>query len=92
MLCMAAILIAACGRYKGKPCSIPSSSGSGAGLRIHDHAALSGALRRARAVYCAFVYDRDILDALPHSADRRVEFIHGSIAELDAALRERGGA
>ena len=61
-------------------------------LRIHDHAALSEALRRARAVYCAFVYDRDILDALPHSADRRVEFIYGSIAELDAALRERGGA
>lgn len=61
-------------------------------LRADDHAALSEALRRARAVYCAFVYDRDILDALAQPADRRVEFIHGSIGQLDAALRGRGGA
>lgn len=61
-------------------------------LRDYDNAALGEALRRARAVYCAFIYDRDILDSLPEAGDRRVEFIHGSVAELDAALRRRGGA
>jgi deoxyribodipyrimidine photo-lyase len=61
-------------------------------LRDTDHAALAEALRRARRVYCAFVFDREILDALPTRIDRRVEFIHASLLELDAALRARGGA
>ena len=60
-------------------------------LRDDDNAALAEALRRARRVHCVFIFDRDILDALPSPADRRVEFIHGSIVELDAALRARGG-
>ena len=60
-------------------------------LRDTDHLALAEALRRARWVYCAFVFDREILDALPSTTDRRVEFIHESLLELDAALRRRGG-
>ncbi|MDE2439809.1 MAG: deoxyribodipyrimidine photo-lyase [Betaproteobacteria bacterium] len=60
-------------------------------LRDHDHAALSAALSNARQVYCAFVFDTDILDALPSRQDRRVHFIHASLVELDAALRARGG-
>jgi len=60
-------------------------------LRHFDHAALSAALRESAAVYCAFVFDREILDRLPDQADRRVEFIHGSLAELDARLRDGGG-
>lgn len=59
-------------------------------LRSFDHAALHHALRQSRQVYCAFIFDRAILDALPES-DRRVEFIHASLQELDAALRELGG-
>src|SRR5689334_8094200 len=59
-------------------------------LRADDHAALSHALRAARNVWCAFVFDRTILNALPPE-DRRVEFIHASVAELDGALAERGG-
>ncbi|TAM52647.1 MAG: deoxyribodipyrimidine photo-lyase, partial [Burkholderiaceae bacterium] len=55
-------------------------------LRCVDHAALHHALRFARRVYCVFVFDTDILDALPERRDRRVEFIHASVAELDAAL------
>ena len=61
-------------------------------LRMADHAALYHALKSARRVYCAFVFDREILDALPGRADRRVEFIHASIMELDANLRQYGGA
>ena len=61
-------------------------------LRDFDHAALARALADARHVYCAFVFDRAILDALPRRDDRRVEFIHGSLAELAEALAARGGA
>ena len=61
-------------------------------LRVDDHAALHQAVQRAKRVHCAFVFDRDILDALPDRRDRRVEFIHASVAELDAALRRAGGA
>ena len=60
-------------------------------LRDHDHAALSAALAEAQAVYCVFVFDRDILDALPSRHDRRVQFIRESLVELDTALRASGG-
>ena len=55
-------------------------------LRVEDHAALHRALKSARRVWCAFVFDRDILDALPR-ADRRVEFLRDSVAIVDAELR-----
>jgi len=54
-------------------------------LRDHDHAALFHALKGARKVWCAFVFDSDILDALPRT-DRRVAFIRESLVELDAGL------
>ena len=58
-------------------------------LRAHDHAALHHALKSARQVWCAFVFDRDILDPLPRD-DRRVAFIRECLLDLDAALRELG--
>ena len=58
-------------------------------LRLHDNAALSLALRTARQVWCAFVFDPALLDPLPRD-DRRVAFIHASLRELDAALRAWG--
>ena len=60
-------------------------------LRLNDHAALAAALDASEAVWCVFVFDREILDALADPADRRVEFIHASLAALDAALRAQGG-
>jgi deoxyribodipyrimidine photo-lyase len=63
-------------------------------LRVDDHAALHHALRSGGPVWCVFVFDTEILDELlteGWSADRRVEFIHASIVELDAALRALGG-
>jgi len=59
-------------------------------LRDFDHAALYHALKQSRQVYCVFIFDRDILDALPDRADRRVEFIWESVAELKASLQARG--
>jgi deoxyribodipyrimidine photo-lyase len=60
-------------------------------LRSFDHAALHHALTQSGAVFCVFIFDKCILDRL-QPADRRVEFIHASIAELDAELRGAGGA
>jgi len=41
-------------------------------------------------VFCVFIYDKEVLDTLPH-ADRRVAFIHACIAELAAELQQMGG-
>ena len=60
-------------------------------LRTDDHASLSAALRASRRVHCAFVFDTEILDRLPRRADRRVEFIWRSVAELQAELSRLGG-
>ncbi|WP_460837613.1 cryptochrome/photolyase family protein [Noviherbaspirillum agri] len=60
-------------------------------LRTFDHAALHQALVQSNEVFCVFVFDTDILDSLPRR-DRRVEFIHASVTELDAELRRLGGA
>jgi deoxyribodipyrimidine photo-lyase len=59
-------------------------------LRSFDHAALHLALTSSNQVYCAFIFDTDILAPLPR-ADRRVEFIHACLEELDAGLRQLGG-
>jgi len=64
-------------------------------LRLADNAALHHCLKSARRVYAAFVFDRAILDDLLAEglhADRRVDFIHRSLHELDAELRVHGGA
>jgi deoxyribodipyrimidine photo-lyase len=64
-------------------------------LRLADNAALHHGLKSARRLYAAFVFDRAILDPLLAEglrADRRVDFIHRSLHELDAELRRHGGA
>ncbi len=58
-------------------------------LRADDQAALYHALRAARQVSCAFIFDTAILDPLPR-VDRRVEFIVDSVADLDDQLRALG--
>ncbi|NBW68523.1 MAG: deoxyribodipyrimidine photo-lyase [Betaproteobacteria bacterium] len=55
-------------------------------LRAFDNAALHHALTQCKQVHCVFVFDSDILDALP-KADRRVEFIRESLVALDADLQ-----
>lgn len=63
-------------------------------LRTFDQAALHEALSLSHRVHCVFIFDRDILDPLQRKglrADRRVTFIHQSLAELDAELRSHGG-
>jgi len=59
-------------------------------LRVSDHAALHQALTHCQRVHVVFVFDTDILDALPR-VDRRVEFIRESLVEVDQGLRELAG-
>jgi deoxyribodipyrimidine photo-lyase len=54
-------------------------------LRLRDNTALHHALHAARRVWCTFVFDRTILDALPR-VDRRVEFIRDTLLALDHDL------
>jgi deoxyribodipyrimidine photo-lyase len=61
-------------------------------LRLADNAALYHALKAGRPLHAAFVFDRDILDALPDKADRRVEFIWHSVVQLKAELERIGGS
>jgi deoxyribodipyrimidine photo-lyase len=44
-----------------------------------------------KRVLVVFVFDADILDALPDRDDRRVVFLAESVAELDRRLRTSGG-
>ncbi|MEO3953273.1 deoxyribodipyrimidine photo-lyase [Chromobacterium piscinae] len=59
-------------------------------LRLDDHAAFYHALKNSQAVLPVFVFDASILDALPRD-DRRVDFIHQSVAALKAELNALGG-
>jgi deoxyribodipyrimidine photo-lyase len=62
-------------------------------LRSFDHAALHHALKTSRTVYGVFIFDKEILAPLQANGrqDRRVAFIHASLGELDAELRQQGG-
>jgi deoxyribodipyrimidine photo-lyase len=59
-------------------------------LRVQDNPALAMALAQCAHIHCVFVFDREILQALPRQ-DRRVEFIRESLVEVDAALRLAAG-
>ena len=59
-------------------------------MRLSDHAALAHATAIADAVAVAFVFDPAILDRLEDRAHRRVQFLHDSLREVGAGLRERG--
>ena len=60
-------------------------------LRHFDHAALHYALRHCREVYCVFVFDRDILDALLARYAAAVDAAGEKLVRWDAAVRNMWG-
>jgi len=68
-------------------------------LRLYDNAALSHALKEAKQVWVAFIFDTDILtpllrgelDAKGLKHDRRVDFIWQGLTQIDEELRNLGG-
>nr|WP_294904008.1 deoxyribodipyrimidine photo-lyase [uncultured Lacibacter sp.] len=56
-------------------------------LRLHDHAALYHALKAKVPVLPVFIFDKKILDELEDKNDRRVEFIHHAVIEMQHQLK-----
>lgn len=61
-------------------------------LRLNDNAGLYHALKADKPVVPVFIFDRSILDELEDRKDRRVEFIHHSLEELQTQLASIGSA
>ena len=59
-------------------------------LRLHDNAALYHALKSGNPVLPIFIFDKKILDKLEDKKDRRVEFIHNVISEIQVELQQLG--
>ena len=60
-------------------------------LRVHDHPALTAAVRSADRVVPLFVLDETLLRS-SFAVPNRLAFLLESLADLDGALRERGAA
>lgn len=61
-------------------------------LRLTDNAALYHALRENKNVLPIFIFDTEILDKLEDRADRRVQFIHHTLTNLNQQLEEIGSS
>jgi len=61
-------------------------------LRMHDNAALFHALKSGNPVIPVFVFDKIILDRLEDKSDRRVEFIHATLEEMQQELVKIGSS
>jgi deoxyribodipyrimidine photo-lyase len=61
-------------------------------LRLDDNAGLYHALKRGEPVLPLFIFDRNILDQLEDKSDRRVEFIHAALVEMQGKLRDLGSS
>ena len=59
-------------------------------LRLHDNAGLYHAFKEGKPVVPIFIFDRNILDELEDRSDRRVEFIHLSLAQIQKQLTAIG--
>lgn len=59
-------------------------------LRLTDNAALYHALKAGLPVVPVFIFDRHILDKLEDKADRRVEFIHAALQDMQQQLQAMG--
>lgn len=61
-------------------------------LRLNDNTALYYALNDGIPVVPVFIFDRNILDKLEDKADRRVEFIHEALTEMQQHLAAIGSS
>jgi len=61
-------------------------------LRLEDNAGLYHALKSKHPVVPIFIFDSNILDELEDKADRRVEFIHAALEEIQEKLVKTGSS
>ncbi len=55
-------------------------------LRLQDNAGLYHALTAGNPVLPVFIFDKNILDEIEDRADRRVEFVHEALGEMQTEL------
>jgi deoxyribodipyrimidine photo-lyase len=61
-------------------------------LRLDDNAGLYHALRSGNPVLPIFIFDTEILNKLEDKADRRIEFIHNSLNQIQEELIKMGSS
>jgi deoxyribodipyrimidine photo-lyase len=61
-------------------------------LRLTDNAALFHALKGSYPAVPVFIFDKNILDRLEDTADRRVAFIHAALQEMQQQLTAMGSS
>jgi deoxyribodipyrimidine photo-lyase len=61
-------------------------------LRLTDNHGLYQALKHQERVLCLFIFDTAILETLPNSADRRVNFIYQQIKYIKQLLEAQGSS
>ena len=59
-------------------------------LRLQDNAGLFAALSSGLPVQPIFIFDTEILEELEDKKDRRVQFIHQSLEQIQEVLTECG--
>ena len=61
-------------------------------LRLTDNAGLYHALKSEHPVLPVFIFDKIILDDLENKEDRRVDFIHRQLLEMQEVLKKEGSS
>ena len=61
-------------------------------LRLNDNAGLFHALSGGKPVIPIFIFDKNILDELEDKSDRRVEFIHAALKQMQVDLVMMGSS
>lgn len=61
-------------------------------IRVHDHAALSHALKECDDVLALFIYDTDITDKLRLKKEYRLHFIHQALQDCEKKLQDQGSS
>jgi len=61
-------------------------------LRLEDNCGLYEALQSGVKVLPIFIFDREILDQLTDKKDKRVDYIHQALTEINQELKEHGTA
>lgn len=61
-------------------------------LRLHDHHALSKALANGDETFLVFIFDKNILDKLPTTQDKRITLIMDALVEMEKKANESGSS
>ncbi|MBW8523720.1 DNA photolyase family protein [Chryseobacterium chendengshani] len=61
-------------------------------LRLDDNTALFHALKSGLQVLPVFIFDKEILDQLSSTSDKRVDYIHQALADINAELKNYNSA